>query len=114
MQLLIQNIEEMKKALHYVDDTHIIYGDELLNTYHNYCVFLQDYEEQIINQTTLTVEDVLYSLYYWGHQFLERAHAISHFDAGFEQWHFKIIEQIEYRCGEIDISLLEKIACNEI
>ena len=119
MQLLIQNIEELKKSFHYVNvhDTVfdiIIYEDELLNTYFNNCVFLDDYKERITNQTNITTEDILYSLYYWGHQFLERANELSHIDVGFEQWHFKIIEQIESCCEEIDFSLLEKIENNKI
>ena len=114
MQLLIQNIDELKKAFHYVNDHRIIYEDELLNTYHNNCVFLNSFEEQITHQTKITTRDILYSLYYWQHQFLGRANEISHFDAGFEQWHFKTIDQIEYCCGEIDFSLLEKIENNEI
>lgn len=111
---LIQNINELKKIFHYVDDNNIVYKDELLNTYHNNCVFLQDYHKQITHQTKITNEDILYSLYYWGHKFLERANETSHYDAGFEQWHFKIINQIELCCGEIDFSLLSKIDNNEI
>lgn len=113
MQLLIHNIEELKNSFHYVNDQHttysIIYEDEPLNTYYNNCVFLDYYKEQITNQTNIATEVILYSLYYWQHQFLKRANELSYFDAGFEQWHFKTIDQIEIHCGQVDISLLEKI-----
>lgn len=114
MRFLINNIDELKKAFDYVKDDRIVYDDELLNVYHNNCLFLEDYKKQITSQTDITSEDILYSLYYWGHRFLERAGEISYFNAGFEQWHFKIIDQIEYCCGEVDIPLLEKIENNEI
>ena len=49
---------------------------------------------------------------YWGHRFIERSNAISLSDAGFEQWHFQLIEQIESTCGEVDFALLKKIENN--
>ena len=108
MQLLIQNIDELKKSFHYVNDHRIIYEDELLNTYHNNCVFLNHFEEQITNQTKITTEDILYSLYFWGHQFLERANEISYFDAGFEQWHFKI----KFEHSKLPLFFYRGILCN--
>ena len=58
MQLLIQNIEELKKSFHYVNDHRIIYEDELLNTYHNNCVFLNNFVEHMIHQTKITTKDI--------------------------------------------------------
>ena len=60
------------------------------------------------------MKEILYSLYYWGHSFIEKSNAISISDAGFEQWHFRLIEQIESYCGEVDFVLLEKIENNEM
>ena len=77
-------------------------------------MLLYDYKEQIPNRTDYTYGDVLYSLYYWQHKYIERMHELSYSDAGFEQWNFKTMEQIEYTCGEVDIALLEKIESNEI
>ena len=59
------------------------------------------------------MKEILYSLYYWGHRFIERSNAISLSDAGFEQWHFSLIEKIESSCGAVDFTLLEKIDKNE-
>ena len=39
---------------------------------------------------------------------------VSFVNAGFEQWHFQLIEQIESACGEVDFALLEKIENNEV
>jgi len=49
-----------------------------------------------------------------GHRFIERLKAISLSDAGFEQWHFSLIEKIESSCGAVDFTLLEKIDKNEV
>ena len=64
---------------------------------------------QIISENGITMKEVLYSLYYWGHHFIERSNAVSLSDAGFEQWHFQLIGQIEAACGEVDFALLESI-----
>lgn len=66
MIFLIQNIDELKKLFHYVNDDNIAYSDKLLAIFYNNCFFLQYYEKQITCQTKITSEDILYSLYYWG------------------------------------------------
>ena len=111
MQGLIPDIFELEKKYQFHDDD-TAYDDEILNLYYHHCKFLLDYQMQIINETRITMKDILYSLYYWGYRFIERANVISFSDAGFEQWHFRLIEQIESECGEVDFVLLEKIEKN--
>ena len=110
---LIPNIEELEETYCFrTDDS--IYDDELLNLYSRHCRFLSEYQTQIINDTGIALKEILYSLYYWGCRFIERSNEISFYDAGFEQYHFQIIEQIETSCGEVDFDLLEKIENNEV
>ncbi|MBR6850472.1 MAG: hypothetical protein IKM88_09585 [Lachnospiraceae bacterium] len=59
----------------------------------------------------LVCESAEYRAFY-GYRFIERSNVISFSDAGFEQWHFRLIEQIESECGEVDFVLLEKIEKN--
>ena len=113
MILIIDNIDNLKSIFGFVPEE-IEYDDEKLKRYSNNCMLLYDYKEQIPNRTDYTYGDVLYSLYYWQHKYIERMHELSYSDAGFEQWNFKTMEQIEYTCGEVDIALLEKIESNEI
>ncbi len=113
IQTLIPNIIELEKKYQFhIDES--TYDDEILNLYYHHCKFLSDYQMQIINETCINMKEILYSLYYWGHRFIERSNAISLSDSGFEQWHFQLIEQIEYACGEVDFALLEKIEKNEV
>lgn len=113
MNLIGDNIDELKCLLGFVPEE-IECDDEKLKQYSNNCTFLYNYKDQISNRTDHTCADVLYSLYYWQHKYIERMHELSYSDAGFEQWNFKTMEQIEYTCGEVDFALLEKIENNEI
>ena len=113
LQPLISNIIELEKKYQFhADDT--VYDDEILNQYYRHCKFLSDYQMQIISENGITMKEVLYSLYYWGHHFIERSNAISLSNAGFEQWHFRLIGQIEAACGEVDFALLENIENDEV
>ena len=111
--LKCQQLIELEKAYQF-HESDFIYDDEIMNLYYHHCKFLSDYQAQIINETGITMKEILYSLYYWGHCFIERSNAISLSDKGFEQWHFQLIEQIEFSCGEVDFALLEKIENNEV
>ena len=110
---LIPNIAYLEKIYQFQTDDSA-YDDEILKLYYRHCKFLSDYQAQIINESGLTKKEILYSLYYWGHRFIERSNAISLSDAGFEQWHFSLIEKIESSCSAVDFTLLEKIDKNEV
>ena len=110
---LIPNIAHLEKIYQFQTDDSA-YDDEILKLYYRHCKFLSDYQTQIINESGITMKEILYSLYYWGHRFIERSNAISLSDAGFEQWHFSLIEKIESSCGTVDFTLLEKIDKNEV
>ena len=110
---LIPNITHLEKIYQFQTDDSA-YDDEILKLYYRHCKFLSDYQTQIINESGITMKEILYSLYYWGHRFIERSNAISLSDAGFEQWHFSLIEKIESSCGAVDFTLLEKIDKNEV
>ena len=113
MKLLIHEMEELKARCcgrEYENQ----YEDERLNLYYRNCRFLTDYQEQLTKQPGITAETVLYSLYYWGRRLLDRANAVLGYDAGLEQWHFWIMEQIEACCDEVNWDLLEQIDRNGI
>ena len=113
MQTLIANIDKLENIFQFRMDSPP-YDDEILNQYFRHCKFLSDYQMQIISENGITMKEILYSLYYWGHRFIERSNAISLSDKGFEQWHFQLIEQIESSCGEVDFALLEMIENNDV
>jgi hypothetical protein len=110
---LIPNITQLEDTYQFQTDDSA-YDDEILKLYYRHCKFLSDYQPRIINESGITMKEILYSLYYWGHRFIERSNAISLSDAGFEQWHFSLIEKIESSCGAVDFTLLEKIDKNEV
>ena len=110
---LIQNITQLEAKYQFQTDDSA-YDDEILKLLYRHCKFLSDYQTQIINESGITKKEILYSLYYWGHRFIERSNAISLSDAGFEQWHFSLIEKIESSYGAVDFTLLEKIDKNEV
>ena len=89
---LIQNITQLEAKYQFQTDDSA-YDDEILKLLYRHCKFLSDYQTQIINESGITKKEILYSLYYWGHRFIERSNAISLSDAGFEQWHFKLIKK---------------------
>ena len=110
---LIQNITQLEAKYQFQTDDSA-YDDEILKLYYRHCKFLSDYQTRIINESEISMKEILYSLYYWGHRFIERSSAISLSDAGFEQWHFNLIKKIEASCGDVDFALLEKIDKNEV
>ena len=110
---LIQNITQLEAKYQFQTDDSA-YDDEILKLYYRHCKFLSDYQTRIINESEISMKEILYSLYYWGHRFIERSSAISLSDVGFEQWHFNLIKKIEASCGDVDFALLEKIDKNEV
>ena len=110
---LIQNITQLEAKYQFQTDDSA-YDDEILKLYYRHCKFLSDYQTRIIKESEISMKEILYSLYYWGHRFIERSSAISLSDAGFEQWHFNLIKKIEASCGDVDFALLEKIDKNEV
>ena len=110
VERIIESIDEMKEQFNFVPSNS--YSDALMNLYYNNCIFLDDYTGRILAESKATMECVLYSEYYWGHCFIKRAKELMYTDAGFEQWHYKIIEKMEHSGMEIDYALLERIDSN--
>ncbi|MDE6780642.1 MAG: hypothetical protein K2J40_04185 [Ruminococcus sp.] len=84
------------------------YNDKYINSVYSNYVFLYENYDNII-RNGISPETVLYSEYYWGALFISAYRKKYGEDAGFEQFHFKLIDRIEYTIGSVDIALLEKI-----
>ena len=128
MNLIINNIEELKKEFGYQNiellqkGNYVLsdYDDILLKTYEQNVIFLeilrnalkldfQKYSYFFLSRPEITKEVILYSQYYWNHQFIRRAKEISINTGDAEEWEFWLIKQIDLLENPIDIELLEKI-----
>lgn len=107
----IQRIEELYKTLNpQLDMTNIIMiEDESLARLLNHFLFLQQYAEKIIANSSYTYEDVLYSQYYWFVGFKNHCSIVG-YDGEMEQQAFFLIENLCNELdGNVDWALLEEI-----
>ncbi|MCM1507597.1 MAG: hypothetical protein NC177_10755 [Ruminococcus flavefaciens] len=83
------------------------YDDKHINSIYSNLVFLDELYYTMPEK--ISPEIILYSEYYWGTVFINEYRRKYHRNSGCEQFHFKLIERMEYDFGSVDISLLEKI-----
>lgn len=86
-----------------------LYDDKILNQTMNNSMLLESCEDQVMEAYQWTLERILYSRYYWYTNFLVHYEKKYGKDGGMEQVQFKIIEEMDYRIGEVDAALLESI-----
>lgn len=84
------------------------YQDVELNKAWNNTRFFEEKEQQIIEWTTYTKTDILYSRYYWMTKLIILYETIFGRDESLRQAQFKIIESIDW-AEEVDCGILEQI-----
>lgn len=111
MEIIKSNIEEMMKEMDYVyeDEFSEVLLDDQLKSLFNYFLFLEKYEEKIIETKKISLEIILYSKYYWFSRFLDRYHEVYGPNAGLEQQQFQMLEEIEHRAEQADWEFVEKL-----
>lgn len=106
-------IETLYKTLNpIIDKTNIIILEDggLAKLLDNF-LFLQQYAEAIIANSSFTYEEVLYSQYYWFIQFKYQYSAKEGYDAGMEQQAFQLVENLFNELdGNLDWELVESIS----
>ncbi len=119
MNLIIQNIEELKKQFGYEKLTQLEknfhycksdFDDAVLNRYEENLIFLDILLKisYFSENPAITRESILYSQYYWNHLLLKRTRALSLHSGDCEEWEFYLIQQLDL-CGNIDCDLLQKL-----
>lgn len=86
-------------------------GDEDLKIKLNYYLFLEKYADDILtSDIEISIEDLLYSQYFWLTKYKDLYISIVGYDAGLEQQVFKLAEEIDQQIeAGIDWNLIEKI-----
>ena len=86
-------------------------GDEDLKIKLNHYLFLEKYADDILaSDIEISIEDLLYSQYFWLTKYKDRYISIVGYDAGLEQQVFKLAEEIDQQIeAGIDWSIFEKI-----
>lgn len=113
MKILKENMEELLTKAKYLKRNE--YDDKALNDFLNYWMFFQEKEEIIKNLTSEFSDTILYSKYYWSSRYKEQYKKLYGYDAGIEQQHYKILEEIEQRIsGDVDWDIIKLIEENNI
>lgn len=107
MRIIRDNIKDlMNKTGHKYSRE---YEDELLHSSGEYYALFDQKENELLKITDFSLEDILYSKYYWFTVFTKRFHEIYGADAGVDQQQFKILEEISNRLDTVDYRLIENI-----
>ncbi|MCL1994013.1 MAG: hypothetical protein FWG66_13795 [Spirochaetes bacterium] len=70
--------------------------------------FIQNNYEILVSKLNVDIKSILYSEYFWYHQY-KREYTKQHkWTADYEQYEFKLLENIDYFI-EIDFDIIEKI-----
>ncbi|AYA74355.1 hypothetical protein DOE78_02200 [Bacillus sp. Y1] len=107
-----EEIENLFKTLQpKLDLSNIItVDDEELSTILHYFLFLKQFIQDIVANSQITYEKVLYSQYYWFIYFKNHYFTKYEYDCGTDQQGFLLIENFTYELeGEVDWELIEKI-----
>lgn len=86
------------------------YRDASLNKLLNYWLFLDEQGTSIQKLTGESIENVLYSKYYWSARYKDLYLKLYGEDAGLEQYQHKILEELDYTLnGGIDWELIQTL-----
>ncbi|WP_335494769.1 hypothetical protein [Neobacillus niacini] len=84
--------------------------DEGLSNVLKYFLFLQQCTEDIIDNSSFTFEDILYSQYYWFVMFKNQFFSSFGYDGGMNQQAFLLLEKIcNEQEGNVDWDVIEDI-----
>ena len=107
MRIIKNNIEYlMNKTGHMYTPE---FSDELLRSSLNNWSLFDQKEMELQNLTELSLEDILYSKYYWFTKFMHRYHEIYGPNSGIDQQQFKLIEEMSSILEVVDYQILKNI-----
>ncbi len=95
MDLIKEEIKELVTQMNYIYENK--YSNATLNDEINYYLFLCEKEDAIQTKYEKSVEEVLYSKYYWFSKFKNTYEMENGEDAGICQIQYKILEEIDQR-----------------
>ena len=107
MRIIKDNIEDlMNKTGHMYTPE---FSDELLRSALNNWSLFDQKEEELLKLPDISLEDILYSKYYWFTMFMNRYHEVYEQNAGIDQQQFKLLEELSNRLESVDYKLLKDI-----
>lgn len=112
MEIIKDNVEKVLTEANYVYK--VKYPDNPLNSFYNYCCFLNEHEEELRVRKNISLETILYSKYYWFSRLTDRFHEIYGSDAGIEQQQFKLVEEMDQRLEHVDWKFVEMLHCGNV
>ena len=107
MYIIKDEIEQLKNSCNY--DNVDTYPEKDLNRVFNNWVFLDKFEAELCEGKEYSLDNILYSKYYWCTQFKNKYNALCGTDVGLDQQQFKIIEQKTECLDEVDWDLIKSI-----
>lgn len=113
MEIIKSKVEELVVKTSYVCKEK--YPDEQINTLLSYWIFFDEKETEIKDLLGVSLEDILYSKYYWCTKFKKRFNMLYGKDAGIDQQQYKIIEEMTQRIADVNweqIQMIEDEICN--
>ncbi len=107
MKVIKDDIISIKKKVAYIHRNEYECGK--LNTFFNNWYLFVEKESEIRELIKYPLETILYSKFYWCSRFKEEHEKMFGKDAGIEQQHYKIVEEMSQRIPCIDWELIQKI-----
>ena len=110
MTLLTENqLDKYMEKFSY--QLHKEFENENMNKSYNYFIFLSRHKNELM-QNHISLEAILYTTYSVFTKFLQDCEKNIQKDAGLEQQHYNLIQDIEREIGTVDWDLLQKIERN--
>ena len=110
MTLLTENqLDKYMEKFSY--QLHKEFENENMNKSYNYFIFLSRHKNELM-QNHISLEAILYTTYSAFTKFLQDYEKNIQKDAGLEQQHYNLIQDIEREIGTVDWDLLQKIERN--
>ena len=110
MTLLTENqLDKYMEKFSY--QLHKEFENENMNKSYNYFIFLSRHKNELM-QNHISLEAILYTAYSVFTKFLQDYEKNIQKDAGLEQQHYNLIQDIEREIGTVDWDLLQKIERN--
>ena len=110
MTLLTENqLDKYMEKFSY--QLHKEFENENMNKSYNYFIFLSRHKNELM-QNHISLEAILYTTYSVFTKFLQGYEKNIQKDAGLEQQHYNLIQDIEREIGTVDWDLLQKIEKN--
>ena len=112
MNIINDEIEQLKNKCRYEDEDN--YPEKDLNSVFNNWIFLDKFEKELSEDMSFSLDEILYSKYYWCTQFKNKYNELYGADAGIDQQQFKIIEYMAECLEDVDWDFIKNIEENKL